>query len=144
MRRDKAMDCDKLVPRLREILRAEPTVKFAYAFGSVAARSAGPLSDIDVAVYLDAKADAFFSRPVLMERLIRGLGVENVDLVILNNSPATLRYAVISYGKVIKENKPHRVLFETATLSEYLDFSPFRAAQSTSIRRRIQSGDYFG
>ena len=117
MAKDEVMDCDKLLSGFREILRAEPTVKFAYAFGSVAARSAGPLSDIDVAVYIDSKTDAFSFRLVLMERLIRGLG---------------------------KENKPHRVLFETATLSEYLDFSPFRAAQSISIRRQIETGDYFG
>ena len=135
---------EMMLQRLREILRGDPRVKFAYAFGSVVTGSAGPLSDIDVAVYLDAKTDAFVVQAALMERLIRGLGVEKVDLVILNNAPSVLRYAVISDGKVIKEDKPRRVQFEVATLTEYLDFLPFRAAQSASIRRHIGKGDYFG
>jgi predicted nucleotidyltransferase len=133
-----------LLDKLQEVLRAEPRVKFAYAFGSVVAGSAGPLSDIDVAAYLDARADSFSFRTALMERLIRGLGMENIDLVVLNNAPATLRYSVISGGRIVKEDKARRVPFEAATLSEYLDFSPFRDVQSSAIRRHVQSGQYFG
>lgn len=129
---------------LQKVLRAEPTVKFAYVFGSVVAGSAGTLSDIDVAVYLDARVEAFSFRLVLMERLVRGLGIENVDLVILNDSPAPLRYAVVSGGKVIKEDKARRVPFEAATLSEYLDFFPFRDVQSSAIQGHLESGRYFG
>jgi predicted nucleotidyltransferase len=133
-----------LVRRIREILRGESMVKFGYVFGSVAAGSPGPLSDIDVAVYLDARADAFSFRAALMERLVRGLGLESVDLVPLNGAPAALRYSVISSGEVVKDDKARRVQFETATLSEYLDFSPFRDVQSAAIRRHLESGEYFG
>jgi predicted nucleotidyltransferase len=35
-----------LLEKLQEVLRAEPRVKFAYAFGSVVAGSAGPPSDL--------------------------------------------------------------------------------------------------
>jgi hypothetical protein len=45
---------------------------------------------------------------------------------------------------VVKDDKARRVQFETATLSEYLDFSPFRDVQSSAIRRHLESGEYFG
>ena len=141
---DASRDHEKLLRRIRELLRAEPMVKFGYVFGSVTAGSPGPLSDIDVGVYLDARADAFSFRAALMERLVRGLGLESVDLVSLNGAPAALRYSVISSGKVVKDDKARRVHFETATLSEYLDFSPFRDVQSSAIRRHLESGEYFG
>jgi uncharacterized protein len=133
-----------LLEKLQEVLRAEPRVKFAYVFGSVVAGRGGPLSDIDVAVYLDARADYLSLRAALMERLVRGLGMENIDLVVLNNAPAMLRYSVISEGRIVKEDKARRVPFEAATLSEYLDFSPFRDVQSSAIRRHMESGRYFG
>ena len=135
---------EALLEKLQEVLRAEPMVKFAYVFGSVVAGSRGPLSDIDVAVYCDARADYLSFRAALMERLVRGLGMENVDLVVLNNAPAELRYSVILGGRIVKEDKARRVPFETATLSEYLDFSPFRDVQSSAIRRHVESGEYFG
>ncbi len=44
---------EDLKRRLKPAFEKFPAVKFAYLFGSVAEGEAGPLSDIDIAVYLD-------------------------------------------------------------------------------------------
>lgn len=41
----------------KAFLLGEKRVKFAYLFGSVASGKAGPLSDLDLAVYLDGRLD---------------------------------------------------------------------------------------
>jgi len=42
---------DELLPEAYEYLRADVDILFAYLFGSLARRKAGPLSDVDIAVY---------------------------------------------------------------------------------------------
>ena len=44
-----------------------PGVLFAYLFGSQATGRAGPLSDVDVAVYLDDSVDALESKLALVD-----------------------------------------------------------------------------
>ncbi|HHJ07268.1 MAG TPA: nucleotidyltransferase domain-containing protein [Anaerolineae bacterium] len=40
--------------------KMDENVKFAYLFGSQAAGKAAPLSDVDIAVYLDDKANTLY------------------------------------------------------------------------------------
>lgn len=129
---------------LRQLLRVEPKVKFAYVFGSRALGAAGPLSDLDIAVYFDERVDRFDVKAALTERLVRALGVEKVDLVVLNRVSTGLGYSVISTGIVVKESKARRVEFETSVLKEYLDFAPFREVQLLAIGEQIGRGEYFG
>jgi uncharacterized protein len=133
-----------VLEKLRKLFRVEPAVNFAYVFGSVAHGVTGPLSDIDIAVYLDERVDEFDFKAALTERLVRGFGVEKIDLVVLNSAPAGMGFSVISTGIVVKESKAHRVEFETSVLKEYLDFAPFREVQSLAIGEQIGRGEYFG
>ena len=135
---------ETLLKELQEVLRAEPMVKFAYVFGSSARGLSGPLSDVDIAVYVGGGVDLFAFRPALIERLVRALGFENIDVVLLNKAPVGLRYSIISTGIAIKEDKARRVEFETSVLKEYLDFAPFREIQSSAIGDQIRAGEYFG
>jgi predicted nucleotidyltransferase len=129
---------------LQKLLRVEPKVRFAYAFGSSVLGTAGPLSDLDIAVYCDERVDNFDFKAVLTERLVRALGVEKIDLVVLNKVSAGLGYSVISTGILLKESKARRVEFETSVLKEYLDFAPFREVQLSAIGEQIGRGEYFG
>lgn len=56
------------------VLACCPEVKFAYIFGSRARGDAGPLSDVDVAVFLDGRVEPFDCRLRLMEKLSRIFG----------------------------------------------------------------------
>jgi len=101
-------------------------VRFAYVFGSRANDTAGPLSDLDVAVYLPPDLDHFAHRMRLLEKLNRLLGTDAIDLVILNEAPLLLSHRVVRDGQVIKDNREDRVRFEARALNEYLDTAYLR------------------
>jgi predicted nucleotidyltransferase len=119
-------------------------VKFAYLFGSMASGKAGPLSDLDLAIYLDRRLDSFKYRLQLMERLARLLKSEKFDLVVLNSAPVVLKYEVVKNGIILKDDRPKRVMFETAVLQEYLDTAYLREVQHEYVQRQIKGGSYFG
>jgi len=128
----------------KAFLATEERVKFAYLFGSVANGNAGPLSDIDLAVFLDGRLDFFTWRLKLMEALAKALKTENFDLVVLNNAPVVLKHEVISDGVVLKDDRQRRVMFESRALREYLDTAYLRDVQRSYLREQIRRGDFFG
>lgn len=130
-------------PHLLEInkyFQGIDAVKFAYLFGSCARGEEGPLSDIDLAVYLDNRLDLFAARLRFMEQLIRLLKGQPFDLVVLNNAPITLQYEVIRGGKVIKEDKKRRIPFETEVLQVYFDTEPLRAVHVQKLKSSFKKG----
>ena len=128
----------------KAFLIGEHRVKFAYLFGSLACGNAGPLSDIDLAVYLDGRLDFFNHRLKIMEALSRVLKTEKFDLVVLNNAPVVLTHEVIRDGVVLKDDRPRRVMFESRALREYLDTAYLREVQRGYLREQIKRGDFFG
>lgn len=133
-----------ILARVREFLIRSPQVKFAYVFGSLVRGDVGPLSDIDIAVFLDRRVSIFNYRLRLMESLARELGTECFDLVTLNDAPIVLRYEVIRGGRVIKEDRKRRIAFEARTLSEYLDSEHLRRTQREYLKRQLRQGDSGG
>lgn len=94
--------------RLRGYLetQAQPGLVSAYLFGSHAEGRAHRESDVDVAVLLDRAVhpqprDRFEKRVRLGSELIHVLGVNDVDLVILNDAPPGLGRAIVSRGERI-------------------------------------------
>lgn len=131
----------ELVEVAKAFLSAEKMVKFAYLFGSVATGKAGPLSDLDLAVYLDRRVDFFNQRLFLMEALAKVLKTEEFDLVVLNDAPVVLKHEVISDGVVLKEDRQRRVMFETEVLREYLDTAYLREVQFSYLKEKLTRGD---
>lgn len=127
-----------LVAKSKDFLMAERKVKFAYLFGSMANNSAGPLSDLDIAVYLDGRLNCFTAKLHLMESLAKKLASERFDLVILNQAPVVLQFEVIKHGKILKEDKPRRITFETRVLREYLDYDYLRQLQYDSLKQELR------
>lgn len=127
----------KPLDAIKDVLARSPEVKFAYLFGSQARGAAGPLSDIDVAVFLDRRVEPFSFRLRLMEKLAQVLGMEPFDMATLNDASPVLRYEVIREGRVIKENKKSRTEFEARTLSEYLDTAHMRSVQRDYLKKQL-------
>jgi predicted nucleotidyltransferase len=122
---------------IKDVLARSAEVKLAYIFGSCARGDTGPLSDVDVAVFLDSRVDPFAFRLRLMETLSRALRTEHLDLVILNDASPVLRYEVVREGRVIKEDKAARVEFETRALAEYLDTAHMRNVQRKYLKEQL-------
>jgi len=121
-------------------LAGMPAVRFAYLFGSRAAGSHGPLSDTDVAVFLEGDGDPFAARLAVTEALVRALGDDRVDVVPLNEAPPLLRFEAVRHGLVVKEAREARLAFEERAVSDYLDTAHLRAVQTEALRERLGAG----
>ena len=68
-----------------------------------------------------SKEEAFDFQLRLIGELMDLLKTNNVDLVVLNDSPLLLTYNAIRNGIILKSNELVRVRFETKIMSRYLD-----------------------
>ncbi len=113
-------------------------VVFAYLFGGAAAGAIRPLTDVDLAVYLDETLDPIEARLAAIEAASRHLGTEEVDVVALNSAPTALVGRVLMTRKVILDRDPFtRHRFESRMLREFFDFRLF---EQRLLARRYANG----
>ena len=127
-----------LLPQVNSFLENYPKVVFAYLFGSLTKGKVNPLSDIDLALYL--KKGTKFSREkmVILEELIDIFGTDEIDLVILNTAPLTLKARIVENKKILVDKDPFlRHSFESLVLREYFDFSK---KEEDIFKRRFSLG----
>ena len=111
---------------LGAILEEEPAVRFAYLFGGAGRRDLRPLSDVDVAVYLDDALDPASARLDLIEVVTSHLGTDEIDLVVLNQASTALTGRILQTRRVIVDKEPFlRHRFESLELRKFLDFRIF-------------------
>ena len=117
---------------MRVLSRYRDRLVFAYLFGSAAAGTAGPLSDIDLAVYLrDDQVPVYMDvKLALHADLCRALRSDDVDLVILNRTKnLMLLDAILRHGVVLVDDNPKlREDFELKVLHRAIDFRLHRTA----------------
>ena len=131
--------------RLAAALDSEGVVAAAL-FGSQARGDAGPLSDIDVGVWLDpalTPTERFELVLDLSAAAARALGTDEADLVSLNDAPPLLRHRALREGTRLIDRDPRaRVRLETDALLQYLDTAPLRQVQAAARRRRMAEGRF--
>lgn len=116
-------DIYERLPRVAEALEQDPRVVFAYLFGGVAAGDIKPLSDIDIALYLNCLDDLAEVKLALFQRLSDILSTSEIDLVILNTAPVSLAGRILQKRQLLVDKEPFcRHLFESRTLREFFDF----------------------
>ena len=112
----------------------------ASLFGSQATGLIGPLSDVDIAIWVDPELDPK-QRLTLRSELSRAatavLGTDEVDLVLLNDAPPLFKHRAMSGAvRLIERDPVDRVRLETAALLEYFDTAPLRK----ELRPRADDG----
>lgn len=123
---------------LGQALEQCPGVVFAYVFGGGAARQLRPLSDVDVAVYLDEAVDPFEGRLKVIGAVTTHLGTDEVDVVVLNTAPTALVGRILQSREVICDRDPFgRHQFESLALREFFDFRIF---EHRLLSRRYAGG----
>lgn len=112
------------VESLRGLLEREfPAVVFAYLFGSMATGQANPRSDIDIAVYLVESVDRFETRLEIASRVSLYLGMDRVDVVVLNDAPLSLAGRILQTRQVLLDRDPFlRHRYESITARMFHDF----------------------
>ncbi len=115
---------ESLIPKAVDYLQARTDIHFAYLFGSLAKGKRMPLSDVDIAVYLSDDANIIDSKMDIIGKLIDLLETDEIDIVILNTAPLTLRMKILENRKVIVDNSPFiRHSYESLTMRSFFDFS---------------------
>lgn len=126
---------DEIIARARKALEKHPAVVFAYLFGSQVREKPTPMSDVDIAVFIEGE-NLQDSKLAILGDLLDGLETDDIDLVILNTAPLALKGRMIRNRKILIARKPFiRHSFESLTVREYFDFSIREAAiQKRSTR----------
>lgn len=112
-----------IIKKLSTYFSKQKNVEFAYLFGSKASGKSGKLSDVDIAVFLNEnlnKEERVNIQLKLLSEIIDLLKTDEIDLVVMNDISLLLRYNIIRYGKILKDNEK-RIKTEAKILSEYLD-----------------------
>lgn len=115
----------------------EFNISLIYIFGSFAKGTNRDNSDIDIAFLIDGDTDAYTKLDIL-GRIVDILGREDIDIVILNNVNEVLKFQVIKYGKIIyMDSLYNKVVFESRTMSRYMDMEHFRKTQQEYSHKRF-------
>lgn len=143
-----SLSAEQVKSRLNPFFAARPEVSFAYLFGSVAKGSAGTLSDIDIAVFLDPlqlpREGGYGYQSELLVDLKAVLAGE-VDLVILNVVSTILKFQVLKNGVLIYcRSEDNRRLFHENTVKTYLDLKPLLKVQNYYLHKRFAEGTFGG
>lgn len=123
-----------------------PGVVAASLIGSQATGTAGPLSDVDVAIWLmpNLDRDRRYELTVnLLNAAAEALGTAEVDLVVLNDASPLMRQRAMQHGvRLVERDRAHRIRLEAKGLLAYLDTVPLRATLDEGVRRRIDEGRF--
>ncbi|NWF95219.1 MAG: nucleotidyltransferase domain-containing protein [Candidatus Thorarchaeota archaeon] len=136
----------ELAEKIRYTLKGEmdESIRFLLLFGSQASTTAGPLSDIDVAVYIGRsvyKRDGPRAALKLGVLLERGLKTEDVDVVVLNGANPAMRFNVIrACVPIVVQDEGEYEDFVVKVLSEYYDYLPFLEEQFRAARASLEEG----
>lgn len=126
-----ASELEAVKQRAKALLRNHPEVRFAFLFGSSVRGRTTPLSDLDLAVYVGDVSPSRDIRSELASELIGALKRNDVDLVLLNDTPPLLRHRILTQGECFLVRDPlEEQRFFVRTLQEYFDTAPLRSIQA--------------
>jgi len=113
---------------IKHVLAREPSIEFAYLFGSRAIGTAGSRSDWDIAVYYGkSRKISPWRRFYLEAELSRELGAEAQVIELNSLESPLLLFEVVNTGIPVTDRKPaSRIIFEARVLSLYHDWRYFQ------------------
>jgi len=145
---DRALPED-LTARLQALVKrwaGDSDLAAVYLFGSRARGTAGPRSDVDLAVTLDSgvdDGDRFRKRLALIGEATAALGTDAVDVVLLEDAPSSLGHRIIAAGKLLIDKHPRRrAAVAEQILRRYLDEEPIRRELDRQLSLRLREGRF--
>lgn len=118
----------------------------AMLIGSQARGEAGPLSDVDIAVWCQRELDRdqrWDLQLSLMGAAQDTLRTNEVDVVMLNDAPPLLQHRAIRDAVMLVErDRAQRIRFETRAVLNYLDTAPLRLARKENLKREFKEGRF--
>lgn len=126
------------IPAVMEVLSTDQRVLFAYLFGGLAAGRVRPLSDVDIAVYLNDTGELADYKLTLFDKVTEALGTTELDLVVLNTASISIAGRILQNKQLLIDKEPfRRHIYESLTLREFFDF---RITEEAFFTRRYGVG----
>lgn len=124
---------------LREIFEKYPEIEAVYLFGSAAAGTDGPESDLDLAVYPGGKAAAALKMNLLTD--LAGRNFCHVDIIFLDGKDIVLNFEAIKHNYLLyaRPSFDKRVLYSNI-VRKYFDFQHFLKYQRQALKDRVLYG----
>lgn len=122
------MNAENIAKKIKPIIKAYSQIKLVYLFGSRINGAEGPLSDIDLAFYVEEKnAQKILNLKLeLMDKISRQLKTDKIDILMLNTAKSPeIKYNILKNGKLIYGEELYKVIVEPKILNEYFDFRSF-------------------
>ncbi|MFZ2498625.1 type VII toxin-antitoxin system MntA family adenylyltransferase antitoxin [Methanosarcina sp.] len=127
---------------LPEFFNEKEYVEIAYLFGSTAEGTEGPLSDIDIGVYLSGKltkGERIEKRLELMGELSTFLKNDHVDLLVMNDAAPFINFEVIRPNvPLFVRNEDLKLDAEQYIMSRYLDRKYHEDFLNRELLKRIR------
>ena len=118
------------IPVIIEIVSGIEYVEALYSFGSITRNELHPLSDLDFGILLSEKLNResrIKKHLDLIHKFNDAFKTDEIDLILMNNSPARFNYNIIKTGKLLfVRDKSILANFREHIIKEYLDFKYFR------------------
>jgi hypothetical protein len=137
---------ENYLPQLKTIFEQHGVV-LAYLYGSQARGTAGPLSDVDIAVLFarGIESSERFDRVLsLMSDLAQVFKRDDVNVLDLDAGTPLLNNNVRVQGRVIFcADERARIAFEIQSLHRYVDTMPLRQELNKYLSKKIRLG-FFG
>lgn len=122
---------------------SQKNVVCVYLFGSAAAEKENKFSDVDIGVIFsgDISREQYSQMSLsIMDDLSRILD-KDVDVVVLNQAAAFLKFQIIKSGLRIYEQQHRKSRdFEARAIIEYFDFLPVRRKLEAALMSNIKEG----
>lgn len=119
------LEKETLISRLAEFFKSQEYVELAYLFGSTAEDHRGPLSDIDIGVFLSGnltKRERIEKSLELTAELTTLVKTDKIDLVVMNDAFPVINFEIIKPNiPVFVKDKNFKIDVEQEIMSRYLD-----------------------
>ena len=120
------LNTDNITQITRDYFVGKDDIIFAYLFGSYAKEKQTHLSDIDIAVYINHKTCTYHKKLEILRELSKLLETDEIDLVILNQSPISLLTRILAEKIILVDHDPPiRHAFESLNMRMGFDFAIF-------------------
>jgi predicted nucleotidyltransferase len=139
-------DLDRRVDALVRAWAGDPEVAAVYLFGSRASGRGGTRSDVDLAVVLGEGLDAdarWRKRLALLADASRRLATDAIDLVVLEDVPASLGHRILKHGRLLSEARPQRrAAVAEHIVKQYVDHAYLRSVLDMGLAARLREGRF--